>query len=425
MSEDPNSIISVLKVGQFRSLWIGQIFSQIATSSLIFVLGILVFKNTGSNTAVSLLFLVYGVPAVLFGMVAGTIVDKLEKRSVLLTCDLLRAVLVLAFAIFSRNMAVIYFFTFVNAILTQFYIPSAAPTIPYLVGKGAIVSANSLFSLTYFSSLAIGSVFAGPMLKAFGPFWVFLILSVFFLTASFFESRIPRILGKGLARPFSFSDAGYYVDRVGVNLKEGLVYLKRSPVISDALLLLLGTQVMLAVLGTLAPGFAVRVLEIPVNDASLYIMGPAVLGIMLGALWIGNVGYKIAIWTLIRTGLIAAGIILIIVSVTVRLSRLPGIELFFTRSLVLPVEFLLFFLLGVANSLLDVPANSMLQEHSEGEMRGRIYGLLTSAVGGVGILPVVIGGVLADTIGVGKVIFFLGVVVLGYGILRMKYSTTR
>ena len=78
----------------------------------------------------------------------------------------------------------------------------------------------------------------------------------------------------------------------------------------------------------------------------------------------------------------------------------------------------LFFLLGVANSFLDVPANSILQSAAEGDMRARIYGILTSVVGGAGILPVVLGGVLADSIGVGKVIFFLGIAVLGYSVLR-------
>jgi hypothetical protein len=76
----------------------------------------------------------------------------------------------------------------------------------------------------------------------------------------------------------------------------------------------------------------------------------------------------------------------------------------------------------VANSLLDVPANSILQEEAQGDMRGRVYGMLTALVGGVGILPVVIGGILADTLGVGKVIFALGCVVLSYGVYRMKYN---
>jgi hypothetical protein len=72
--------------------------------------------------------------------------------------------------------------------------------------------------------------------------------------------------------------------------------------------------------------------------------------------------------------------------------------------------------------MLDVPANSMLQRESDGVLRGRVYGMLTASVGGVGMLPVVVGGYLADTIGVGKVIFFLGLCISLYGIVRIRYT---
>ena len=55
-------------------------------------------------------------------------------------------------------------------------------------------------------------------------------------------------------------------------------------------------------------------------------------------------------------------------------------------------------------------------------MRGRVYGILTAAVGGVGMVPVIIGGVLADVVGVGRVILLLGLLILAYGIYRMKYN---
>ena len=55
-------------------------------------------------------------------------------------------------------------------------------------------------------------------------------------------------------------------------------------------------------------------------------------------------------------------------------------------------------------------------------MRGRVYGMLGAFVGGVGVLPVMLGGVLADTIGVGKVLFILGVMISLYGVYRIRYN---
>ncbi len=420
-----SGILQVLKHKGFRYLWSAQVLSQIATNTLIFVLALNIYRATGSNTAVSALFLVYAIPAVLFGMIAGTIVDKLDRRKVLFTCDIARSILILIFMMAPNNIAVIYYLTFFLALITQFYVPSEAPAIPYLVADTEIVSANSLFSLTYFSSLAIGSVCSGPLIKYFGPSVAFGILATLFLLAALCVTQIPNhpgLSGRSVRHIF----AGPFLlilERLYRNLVEGIQYLSESTVLKDALTLLLGTQIMLAVLATLAPGFADRVLEIDINDSSIIVMGPAVLGILLGSLWVGNKGYKYAAERLIRIGIMSAGIILLSVAFFVRLSRVPLFEQFVHHSTVITITTILFFALGVANSLLDVPANSILQKEGEGDKRGRVYGLLTTAVGGIGILPVISGGILADTIGVGKVVFILACIIILYGLHRIRYST--
>jgi len=416
-----SAFLKVLAVPSFRSLWIGQVCSQLASNTMLFVLALRVYQQTGSNAAVSILFLVYGVPAVVFGMMAGTIVDKLENRKVLIFCDVARAILMIAFIFMYKNLLAIYFFTFLNAIITQFYVPAEAPTLPYLVPKQQIMTANSLFSFTFFSSLAVGSITAGPLLRWFGPMGVFLVLGLLFLAAGISVSRIPPI--RENARPigeFLAKSPLYLLERLFANVEEGIKYIRSSSVLSDALLLLMGTQVILAILATLGPGFADTVLEIDIHDASLIITGPAVLGILLGALWVGNQGSRIVPKQLIHVGVLSAGIILIVISITVGLTHVARLDWLLTKSVLVPIEFFLFFLLGVSNSLLDVPANSALQRESAGAMRGRVYGMLTAAVGGIGVLPVVVGGVLADAIGPGRVIFLLGSGILIYGVYRLR-----
>jgi len=71
-----------------------------------------VYENTSSNTAVSGLFMAFGIPAVLFGLIAGTLVDRLDKRRVLMLCDLIRGVFVLALLFLSHNIIVVYLITF-------------------------------------------------------------------------------------------------------------------------------------------------------------------------------------------------------------------------------------------------------------------------------------------------------------------------
>ncbi|HLD24611.1 MAG TPA: MFS transporter, partial [Patescibacteria group bacterium] len=64
----------------FLRLWMSQMTSQLSSNILIFLLALLVYKQTGSNVAVSGLFLSYGLPSLLFGVIAGTIVDRLDRR---------------------------------------------------------------------------------------------------------------------------------------------------------------------------------------------------------------------------------------------------------------------------------------------------------------------------------------------------------
>ncbi len=416
-----NGFGEVLKIQAFRSLWFGQVFSQTATNSILFVLGLWIYQITGSNAVVSGLFLAYGLPALIFGLPAGAIVDKLDKRSVLIVCDVSRAVLTCLLVLFSAHVPFLYLYTMLTSIITQFYVPAEAPTIPVIVKPEQIVTANSLFSFTYFSSLALGSIFAGPLIRFFGPTGVLLFLAGLFALAAWQEIQLPKVTqGKALLWTKYVSPA-YLLNRLWANLVEGWRYVNQVPDLKDALTLLAGTQVILAILGVLGPGFADRVLNIDVRDASLFITGPTVLGIILGAVWIGNLDRPISPKRLISFGVSAAGIILLVISVLVRLKRAPSINSW-GDGLLLPILLILFFALGVANSLLDVPANSILQEKARGELRSRVYGILTAVVGGAGILPVVAGGVLADVIGPGKVVFLLGSVVFLYALWRVRYT---
>ncbi len=420
---EQSSFAKVLAVPSFRSLWFGQICSQLAGNTLLFVLALHVYQATGSNTAVSALFLSYGLPAVVFGMVAGAVVDHLDKRRVLIYCDIARAVLTLVLLFLSGNVFLIYAVTFLNAIITQLFVPAEAPLIPKLAPEDRIVSANSLFSFTFYSSLALGSVLAGPLLRVFGAHGIFVLISFVFALAAWNESQLPpQSAGTWAFHAIFRHSVSDITRRVWGELVKGINYVRKSRVLSDSLLLLTGTQIILVMLGTLGPGFADRVLQVDFRDASLLIVGPTVLGVIAGAVWVGAVGFRIPKERLIRTGVLGAGTILICISLIVRLHRVPQVSWLFGDSVRLPLVFILFFLLGVANSFLDVPANSVLQDEAKGSMRGRVYGMLTAAVGGVGVLPVVVGGILADAVGVGKVIFALGLLITAYGLWRMKYT---
>jgi len=418
--EARTAVPAVLAIPAFRRLWFAQILSMLALNVLVFLLALIVYQNTRSNAAVSGLFLAYSIPAILFGMVGGVIVDQLDRRIVLFLSDFSRAIIAASLLFSLHSLIVVYLFIFLHAAINQFYVPAEAPTIPKLVPASLLVAANGLFSFTYYGSMAVGFVLAGPMLRLLGAGGSLVFVSLLFVLAALNVWRIPS-QGEGLRSlaKVTRSQCFYLLGRLASGLTSGIHYVTRSRALFEALCLLTATQIVIAILAVLGPGFADTLLKIDVSDASLVIVGPVVVGIVVGSLWVGNIGIRLKEEKLTNAGVVAAGFILCTIAVTVRLARV-GVGVF--SSFLLPLELFLFFLLGVANSLLDVPANTLLQRQATETMRGRVYGFLATAVGGVGILPVVLGGVLADSIGIDNVIVLLGLVILLYGISRMYRS---
>lgn len=417
--------LSVIANKNFRNLWLGQIFSQLAINMMAFVLLIKVYQQTASNTATSAIVLVIGLPAIFIGMVAGAMVDRLDKKNVLVFCNILRALTVLGFFFSRETLFFVYLLAGATSIITQFFVPAEAPTIPRFVKEDLLLTANSLFTFTFYTSMIFGFVLAGPFLKFFGPHNIFLFMSFLLVLAAFFVSRLPcegkKMALNGLSLPIS---------KIKNDLKEGFTFIKKNSQICFAIFLLTCSQALIATLASLCPGFADKILKIELEDASYLVMGPAALGLVLGALAVGNFGRKFKKEKLINSGIILAGVILLVLSLCVRARRYPyflfKVESFLPPSFqfgFLEIAFFLFFLLGAANALIDVPANTILQEETERQFRGRVYGALTALIGGAAILPVVGGGALADLLGVGKVIFLIALLILSLGLYRMISRT--
>ena len=76
------------------------------------------------------------------------------------------------------------------------------------------------------------------------------------------------------------------------------------------------------------------------------------------------------------------------------------------------------FLLGFSNAFVFVPSNTILQEKTADEVRGKVYGVLNTIVGIFSLLPLLIVGGLSDILGVTTVLVGIGICLLGLGVLR-------
>src|SRR3712207_692935 len=85
---------AALACGPFRLLWLAELLTQTAQNALWYAALVLVERATGSTTFLSLTVVSGVLPAALFGMLAGILVDRWPNRATLFACNLLRAAIV-------------------------------------------------------------------------------------------------------------------------------------------------------------------------------------------------------------------------------------------------------------------------------------------------------------------------------------------
>ena len=414
-------ILRALSEKPFLYLWIGEVLSQIASYLLYFFLILIVFQQTQSNTIVSLMVLSFTTPAIFFGVFAGIFVDRWNKKYVLIISTLLRAVLIF-FLIFSLdNLFVVFFVSFFVSVLAQFFIPAESPMIPLTVRRENLLSANALFGMGLFGSMLVAYLFLGPMILLLGKVQTVAALFFIYLISAFFISLVKvATVKKQKVKVFKKTTKSIVAD-----LKHTFAVITRTKELAHALFFIALAQVLILILATIAPGYANQVIGVSVEAFPLLFVAPAAIGMVFGAILLVNVFHSHPKQYVITIGLWVSGLAMLCLPYGSQVASKDFIQVL-NQSLphlfkvtMLHIIVVLAFLLGIANALVFVPANTLIQEKTIDEVRGKIYGLLNAVVGIVSLVPIFIVGSLSDLIGVSWVIGIIGVGLLLFGIGRV------
>lgn len=412
----------------FLFLWLAQIASQLAFNMMNFVLILFVFEKTSSNTAVSGIIISFTLPALFFGMLAGIYVDQRNKKSILLATNLSRGILTILFFFTRESLGLVFVLAFLVSSATQFFIPAEASSIPRIITKKLLISANSLFAITLNGSILLGYVLAGPLLKIFGFGNTFLFAGMLYLLAAFFVFLLPPI---GIEKKITLGDffTNNSVERAIIKIREIYGLLRRVKEILFAIIFLTLSQGIILVLATLLPGYATTVLGIEATDISLVILAPATLGMVLGSILLMRFWKKLSGKVLVNAGIIVSGIIILILPLISRFTSkyfilslnqyLPGI----LEIDVVHVVIALLFIAGLANSLIVVISNATIQGSAKRQFIGRTYGIVIMLSAAFSLFPVILAGGLADIFGVKTVLMTLGslLILLGLGKVYKDY----
>jgi MFS family permease len=409
--ESPGGFRTVLRNTTFRNIWFAQLAAQLADKFLLFSLIILAYQISGGSTPVAVTLLTYTVPAVLFAPPAGVIADRLNRKQIMLWCNLGRAAAVALIPLAALvpqlrgDFLHLLVITFVFSAVGQLFGPAEAAVIPTILPRSALITANSMALLTMVLTLVVGGALAPIVsrIDLYAPYWLAAVLLV--VAATFIlASDIPG-LERTTEPPVAASRNRFH--RMVIDLNEGIDALRAS----RGLMLAFG-QVSIAVLVlfmlfALAPAYVSHVIGIAPQD-SYVILGPATGGAILSAVLLGQFVRNVDRSRLLFGSLIANGLTLLaLAAVPQAMNQLPDLRV---HARITGAAFSL--LLGIEFGAIMIPAITYLMETTSDEIRGRIFALLYMVINGVTALPVLAAAALSDTIGTAHVIGGLGVLLV-------------
>ena len=434
----PSGLQGVLALPEFRKLWLGQVFSQLADKFYIVLMVFLIaqywvtatppaggalaeaagaFRLSIDSRAQLITLLATGVyvantlPAMVLGLLAGVWADRWPKREVMVA---IRAGLALLTPLclldgphwlgLSWGYWALLVITFLESVLTQFFAPAEQAAIPMLVPNQQLLAANSLYQATSMGATIVGFALGDPILRLLKGALAGLGISngEFALLPLCYGLAALCIAWIRLEEtPQRHGEANVWRE-----MADGLQVLRQQPSVRSALLQLVLLYSLLAALYVLAISLASAIGSLgPTQFGTLLAMSG--VGLALGALAVAQLGHRFN-----RRRLASAGLGTIAWSL-VLLGQLRG-QLVGTLGLCA--------VLGVGAALLAIPAQTTIQEDTPEALRGKVFGLQNNLINIALSLPLVLAGTVVSRYGLLPVLWALAALALAAALLERPWK---
>jgi MFS family permease len=381
----------VLRIPDYRRLWLGQLVSEAGDGLTNLTLLLLVNHLTGSTAALAAMAIVLAVPPLTIGLVAGAYVDRADRRRIMLASDLLRAITVLGFVLVGSadQLWLLFLLAFAQATVGTFFTPARGAVVPRIVPPEGLLAANSVAQATKVVSSILGAGLGGVVIGLVGVYWpAFVLDGLSFLVSFAFIVRLPAAIGH-VAPAVAGTAAG-----LAGSLVDGLRTVARSRRLSTTILALSVCMLGLGATNVLFVPLLVRVLAV-----STAWFGPVELAqsasMMLAAGLVGVLAARLRPTTLVTGGLAGVGIII---------ALLAGVtEIWHVLALM--------FAAGWFVAPAQAAIVTVLQQSVADAERGRIMSVLQAAMSASSVLSMAFAGIAGDVVGVRNVFLIAGAIV--------------
>ena len=404
LPDDAVGFIAVLRRRDFRYLWAAQAASQLADKFLMFTLLIYMYSITGRASYQSALMVAYTMPSVLLSAPAGVYADRHDKRTLMIATNLVRGAMVVLIPVAQFVPGVkhqawpLIIITLLFSSAGQVFAPAEAASIPSLVARHQITQATSLFMTTVILTLVLGVPAATLCIGFLGTQAPFYVAAGLFVLAGIAVWRV----GTSLRTVKEGTAPAPHILR---ELREGAAILRNSPALRLGLYQLALALVVVFTIFALGPVYMVKVLHRSDQDTYIVLV-PATFGLIATAAVLGQRA-TFSRAALLVGAVVTAGVALLVMGIVPDVLRHFG-----AGGALIPLAVPMALVFGCALGALLIPAFIVLQERTTPASRGRIFGGIFTVINAAVAIPLLLAGVIADVLGVDRVVAALGVLLI-------------
>jgi len=388
--------------GSFGALWMGQLVSLFGDRLHQLALVALVGEATQNGAfAVAMVFVAATVPNLVFGPLAGALVDRWDQKRVMVASDLLRAAIVLVIPVAATaDVLLVYPLVFALTTVSVFFRPARTAVIPRIVGDDELVAANSAVWLGDSLADVVGYPLAALFVAALGSslalaFWVD---AVTYLASA---GLIVTMVIPAVVRTVAAAVPGLrgLLDDLGA----GWRFLRGEPVLLASTLQAVVSQFSIGVTIGIMAIYAREAIPSDVLDGRArygFIEMAIGIGNLVGGFAIGLLGSRLAKGRLVIVGYVVYGACVAALALTGNLGVALGLTLG----------------MGIANMVFVIPTQTLFMERTPNDMIGRVIAFRFSAVFGSMTIAMAVGGLMSDVLGPATVFGIFGILTVVAGL---------
>ncbi len=342
------SPFAVFRNRNFSLLWTGQLVSTMGSALTSLAASIYIFRLTGSALSVGLMLMATAAPSLLVGLFAGVFVDRYDRKKIMITADILRAVLILLVPVLvPLNVIWLYVVVMLTSAIGQFFDPAHESVLPEVASDEELAAANSLIAISSFGSTAVGFAAAGLIASAANINWAF-----YFDAASFiFSAGCVYLIS---VKPIQ-AEEDTSVAVVIKNLRAGVRQLFGTPILRSLFSIQVVVLISFGLSNTLLLPFALKALKATEFEYGLQ-EGLTSIGFVVGSLFMAKIFDRLQAGAWLAISFLGMAVVGIIYSSL--------------RSVPLAILFIAFS--GFFNAPSSIGRRLIVQRNTPSEMRGRV-----------------------------------------------------